>query len=177
MENYYRLREKTEPDRLEEAISKSCKAETDGSKKSDIFKFNFNGTPISNVYKTPVQTIKHDNILSPGDKRSSFETMKLDDKCSVNSCKTMRFSHLTNNSISYILILGDKSIFKNYYAPKVICLVSLYPFFWEHSKILKSIYKFTTNRSGKIKKPIEKIIENLVFEVPVPPRGVYQVFI
>lgn len=40
-------------------------------------------------------------------------------------------------------------------------------------KILRAIYKFCCNT--RLKKPIEKIIENLTIEVPLPPRGLYTV--
>lgn len=62
---------------------------------------------------------------------------------------------------------------RKYYVPKCICLVSLYPFINEQFKILKSIYKHS--QTAKQNSPIEKIIENLTIEVPVPPRGIYTV--
>lgn len=77
----------------------------------------------------------------------------------------LRFSYLSNT--------GRKSKLRNYYAPKCICLISVYPFFLEFSKILKTIHKYS--HSLKLKKPMEKIIENLVIEVPVPPRGLFSV--
>jgi hypothetical protein len=67
----------------------------------------------------------------------------------------------------------SNSKLRNFYVPKCIAFVSLYPFYIEHSKILKTIYGFT--RAGKAKKPLEKIIESLIIEVPVPPRGIYKV--
>lgn len=78
-----------------------------------------------------------------------------------------------STKIKFLFQTGSTSKYKNYWAPKCICIVSVYPFFIEFSKILKTIYKFS--RSTKVKKPIEKIIENLVIEVPVPPRGCYSV--
>ena len=59
------------------------------------------------------------------------------------------------------------------YVPKCILIVSLYPFYKEHLKILRNIYMFT--KSGKTQRPIEKIIERLIIGVPVPPRGLYKV--
>jgi len=76
---------------------------------------------------------------------------------------------------------------KKIYAPKCICLVSLYPFCNEMLKILRSIYKFYCNsrlddsneklaeNNSLSNKPLEKIIENLTIEVPLPPRGLYTV--
>jgi hypothetical protein len=95
----------------------------------------------------------------------------------VNSLPTIssRNTHHLRDSTKtkFLFQTGTTSKYKNYWAPKCICIVSVYPFFIEFSKILKTIYKFS--RSSKVKKPIEKIIENLVIEVPVPPRGCYSV--
>ena len=58
---------------------------------------------------------------------------------------------------------------KYYYIPKILCLVSVHPFFEEHKKILCNIYKYTLKKNLTI--PIEKIIMNLVCEIPIPPKG------
>lgn len=63
--------------------------------------------------------------------------------------------------------------FKRLYIPKAICLVSIYPFISNHRKILQTIYKYSS--ISKQTKPIEKMILNLIIEIPVPPRGVYSV--
>jgi len=63
--------------------------------------------------------------------------------------------------------------FEKYYVPKCICLVSLYPFITEFKTILYEIYKYFKEENIKI--PLEKIINNLVLEVPVPPRGLYTI--
>ncbi len=49
----------------------------------------------------------------------------------------------------------------------------MYPFIKELSMIIKSIYKYS--RFDKIEIPLEKIINNLVLEVPRPPRGLYTI--
>lgn len=93
------------------------------------------------------------------------------------SSKTRQFDSLqfTRNYTSFN---KDNLNYKNYYVPKCIVSVSLYPFYIEMAKILKSIYNYC--KSFKLQKPIEKVIENLVIEVPVPPRGLlsvtYQLF-
>ena len=60
-----------------------------------------------------------------------------------------------------------------YYIPKCICLISIYPFFNIHQQILLSLYQCVVFSSSQI--PIEKIIENLIIEVPIPPRGLYNI--
>ena len=63
--------------------------------------------------------------------------------------------------------------YRRYYLPKCICLVSLYPFLMEFSKIIRTIYNYSTVLKQPL--PIEKIIENLTIEVPAPPRGIYSI--
>ena len=67
----------------------------------------------------------------------------------------------------------QKVKYKKYYIPKCICLISLYPFINEMIKIIKNIYKYTIVKKQQI--PIEKIISNLIIEVPTPPRGIYSI--
>jgi len=43
----------------------------------------------------------------------------------------------------------------------------------EFGRILKTIYMFS--KVGRVKKPLEKIIESLIIEVPAPPRGIWKV--
>ena len=60
-----------------------------------------------------------------------------------------------------------------YFIPKCICLISIYPYFNIHQQILYSLYQSAIFSSSQI--PIEKIIENLIIEVPVPPKGLYKI--
>ena len=85
----------------------------------------------------------------------------------------------------------DTLKYPNIYIPKCLLLMSLSPYFGEYEKIITEIYNYSQgifhinkNEKGKrkalnikkdIKKdlyePIDKIIENLLIELPVPPRG------
>ena len=67
----------------------------------------------------------------------------------------------------------ENNYYKKYYIPKCICLISLYPFITEMSKIIKHIYQYSL--VGKQIYPLEKIINNLLIEVPVPPKGIYSI--
>ena len=60
-----------------------------------------------------------------------------------------------------------------YYIPKCICLVSIHPYINIFKKILADIYQYSTSSSFPI--PIEKIITNLIIEIPIPPRGLYSI--
>ena len=63
--------------------------------------------------------------------------------------------------------------YKKYYIPKCLCLISLYPFINELSKIIKNIYQYSLGE--KQIHPLEKIINNLLIEVPTPPKGIYYI--
>ena len=62
---------------------------------------------------------------------------------------------------------------KYYYIPKCICLVSIHPYIKLYQKILSNIYSYGCSVNNEI--PIEKIITNLIIEVPIPPRGLYSI--
>ena len=62
---------------------------------------------------------------------------------------------------------------KNYFIPKCICLVSIHPYVKLYQRILINIYNYGCSQSNEI--PLEKIITNLIIEVPIPPRGLYSI--
>ena len=62
---------------------------------------------------------------------------------------------------------------KYYYIPKCICLLSVHPNIKLYQKILCHIYEYGLSQNKII--PLEKIITNLIIEVPLPPRGLYSV--
>ena len=62
------------------------------------------------------------------------------------------------------------------YIPKVICLVSIHPYIETFKKILESIYDYYNDINNANKEiPLEKLITNLIIEVPIPPRGLYSI--
>ena len=63
---------------------------------------------------------------------------------------------------------------KNYYFPKMLCLVSTQHFFNEQKQILEQIYQyFLENKTKKI--PLEKIILTILFNIPIPPKGLLDI--
>ena len=62
---------------------------------------------------------------------------------------------------------------KYYYIPKCICLLSIHPRIKLFQKILTHIFNY--GFSQNIETPLEKIITNLIIEVPLPPRGLYSI--
>ena len=81
----------------------------------------------------------------------------------------------TNNSNNNNVNNNNKDVhkYRKYYIPKCICLISLYPYINELSKIIKIIYKYSLVEKQIY--PLEKIINNLLIEVPTPPKGIYYV--
>ena len=70
---------------------------------------------------------------------------------------------------------NDKDIikeceFKNYYFPKIIGFVSLKPFYNSQKYMLLQIYNYYKNEI-KLKTPLEKIILNVLYSIPMPPKG------
>ena len=77
------------------------------------------------------------------------------------------------------IILGNENIssinpeninkLKYYFIPKSLVIISKYPYTSIFPEILSSIYNYSLSKEHQI--PIEKIITNLVIEVPMAPRG------
>ena len=58
--------------------------------------------------------------------------------------------------------------FSNFMIPKVICFASVLPFYNELSLLLKSIYDYYLSKSDFSTLPLEKIIEKIIIETPIP---------
>ena len=125
-----------------------------------------NNIPISkNSDKINIQPIFQGNNL-----RASDNSQKETNYSSVfKSCNTYNNNNANNN----ININQKNKIFEKYYVPKCICLISLYPFINEYKTILIELYKYSKLQNVEI--PLEKIINNLILEVPIPPRGLYSI--
>ena len=108
------------------------------------------------------------NNIQPVFKGSNLKSSDMSQK-ETNISSIINTNNLNNNNIYNSKIKN----FERYYVPKCICLVSLYPFITEFKTILNEIYKYSKEENIKI--PLEKIINNLVLEVPVPPRGLYSI--
>lgn len=64
--------------------------------------------------------------------------------------------------------LADSEIKSKMYIPVAICILSHYPFFALFKEYLREIY-----RASRVLSPLspETIIENLLFDIPLPPQG------
>ena len=59
------------------------------------------------------------------------------------------------------------------YIPKIICFISLKPQYKIHEKILFQLYNYYNFNFIEAKIPIEKIIINILCNIPLPPRGIH----
>lgn len=73
-----------------------------------------------------------------------------------------------------ILLKKKRDKIQNLYFPKIICLISLEPFYKEQELILKQIYDYSLSNEKKTI-PLEKIILNLLCNVPKPPNGLFEI--
>ena len=97
---------------------------------------------------------------------------------------TININEMSNNADS-TFTSSDNKTFKNnirnmpkayklkyYYIPKCIAIVSIHPYIKLFQEILTHIYKYSLSCQQI---PIEKIISNLIIEVPIAPRGLYYI--
>ena len=87
-----------------------------------------------------------------------------------------------------LYILQKKKLLEKYYIPKVICFSSVIPFPYEFGYLLNKIIDYTINQNSEENSeqnnitnnnkkviPLEKIIEKIVLEVPMPMRGIFHI--
>ena len=92
---------------------------------------------------------------------------------------------LKENPLSFI---QKKNLLEKYYLPKVICFSSIVPFPYEFGYLLNKLINYTitpeneensdNNNKSNYKAliiPIEKIIEKIVMEIPMPMRGIFHI--
>ena len=84
-------------------------------------------------------------------------------------------SNKSDDPLEDIILKKKKFKLKNYYFPKVICLISLQPFYKEQELILFQIYNYYINNSTNKNIPLEKIILNILCNIPMPTKGVFDV--
>ncbi len=116
------------------------------------------------------KTLTHHKISSDafGKKNSDLISQTILDKLNNNLNSTVENKALR-------LTIASSSLtnkMKNYYIPKCICIVSIHPYIELFKEILFLIYKYTLSSQNQ---PIEKIIANLLIEVPIAPRGLYSI--
>ena len=108
-------------------------------------------------------------LFGTGKKYKKFKTVNnLNEIISDKNRKKSEFQINSDTSLSKNL-----PIFKKYFFPKIICLVSVFPFFTEQEKIINQIYNYYTEKAEK-KIPLEKIILTVLLNIPIPPKGLVE---
>ena len=126
---------------------------------SNTLKFNIQSE--NNNFQSGISHLKYNS--------STFNNLNINDTSSnldstfITENKTLRLS-MQNIPQAYKM--------RYYYIPKCICIVSIHPYIKLFHDILYLIYKYSLS-SQQI--PIEKIITNLIIEVPIAPRGLYSI--
>jgi len=109
--------------------------------------------------------------------RKSSKTF-LNNELFLDSEIISRNSVVPNKVINYF-INDNNNIkerdFKKYFFPKIICFVSLKPFYNFQKEILLQIYDYYKSQE-RLMIPLEKIVLNILCNIPMPPKGlnVYQ---
>ena len=118
----------------------------------------------------------YSDIYSPmpldGDQNNNEEC---ECECETNISNNVGITMSSHKNFKRSSIYSNKENvkYRKYYIPKCLCLISLYPYITELSKIIKIIYQYSLVEKQVI--PLEKIINNLIIEVPTPPRGIYAI--
>jgi len=103
---------------------------------------------------------------------ASLQVNFLNSNSNMAKDKDELFKSLVITGRKHSVVSNAVASIKNVFIPKCICLVSIYPFIKFHQKILSTIYEYIS-KNREI--PIEKVITNLIIELPVPPKGLYSI--
>ena len=109
---------------------------------------------------------------------NNFEIRKssrniLDNELFLDSENISRNSLAPKKVIDYFLNDSNKikeKEFKKYFFPKIICFLSLKPFYNYQKEILLQIYDYYKSQE-RLLIPLEKIVLNILCNIPMPPKG------
>ena len=121
--------------------------------------------------------LKENMIINNFELRKSSKNI-LNNELFLNSENFSRNSVAPNKVIDYFINDSNKikeKDFKKYFFPKIICFVSLKPFYSYQKEILLQIYDYYKSQE-KVMVPLEKIVLNILCNIPMPPKGlnIYQ---
>ena len=147
---------------------------------------DINGTSILSDESTSFNTIRSSYQTEINKKSSKtlshVKTTSTAFNSDLSSVSSLNFNDTISNMDSTFISQDNKTLrlnsictsqvhrLKYYYIPKCICIVSIHPYIKLFQEILLLIYKYSLS-SQQV--PIEKIIANLIIEVPIAPRGLY----
>ena len=109
------------------------------------------------------------------DKKVKYDIIK-----AIGNIDENAFDHNERFKSEMIPIANENSsnynndTFKNYYFPKILCLVSTQHVFHEQEQILKQLYQYFIDDNLK-KIPIEKKILTILCNIPIPPKGLLEI--
>ena len=96
----------------------------------------------------------------------------LNEEIKKNQNKNYNDNNDKNNNCSLVL----NNDYKNYYFPKILCMISTQNFFMKQEEILNQIFKYyLEGNKSKKKIPIEKTILTTLFNIPLPPQGFMEI--
>lgn len=151
---------------------------------SHIFPNGFNiikrNNPPSNI---PFSLVLDNHFLSAKYPHKYISCLMIYESISAYKSLYDIYSNIETNSVlskystsSISFLEKDKEEYSVYYIPKCICFVSVFPFLDSHSKLLLELYHFTIkSKNIRNKVLIDKLIENIVMEIPAPPRGLHKI--
>ena len=84
------------------------------------------------------------------------------------------FVECTVNNSPKVLRLSHRNKGHRYYAPRVLCLLSTWPYLSAFRTYLTQLYKLAT-ATNLMTEPLERYILNICSEVPAPPPGSFEV--
>ena len=127
----------------------------------------------SDLKEDELESFNNDNINinqenDNFEKRRSNTPTKKENK--INNERTKTKIYIQEEK--YLNKISNIYKYKYYFIPKCICIVSIHPNLKLFQEILTSIYRYSLSYQNK---PIEKIITNLLIEVPIAPRGIYKI--
>ena len=88
-----------------------------------------------------------------------------------NDKKRNKSEKIKNNKRHKCSMDKSKNDLNCLFIPKIICLISLKPLYKIHERILNQLYNYYNLKEIKI--PIEKIVINILCNIPLPPRGIH----
>ena len=125
--------------------------------------------------KEEEKKVKEEDNNYIDERKISLSTIIMNKETLADKMNDLNISSTVSPGINHIKLLKRSTLVKeskNIYIPKCICLVSIYPYIKLFHKILFDIYRYISEPRDI---PIEKIITNLIIEVPIPPRGLYTI--
>lgn len=150
-----------------------------------LYKFNEKPEPIfqhfilDNSFFSIEYPIKYVSCLKIFESLQNYFLLKEQMKENYNKNKEdniLKINEINNSSNNFSDDFDiSNNDFKNYYFPKVLCLISTQNFFKEQEEILMQIYQYYLDKNIKKRIPLEKKILTILCNIPLPPKGTLEI--